>query len=227
MPNKWICLMHRQYLAVWGNMISGRISKKVFARILFVGVSLLVPFCAQAEIFKYRAPDGTVHFTDRPMTGKYRLEWRSGKRKSKGGYSLAKLEENKAKFTPLIEEVAKDLRLHPGLLHAMVRVESSYNPKAVSRKGAQGLMQLMPETAARYGVSDSYDPKQNLEGGARYLKDLLKEFEFDIRLALAAYNAGENAVKKYGNQIPPFTETQEYVGKVMGEYERMRLAMLN
>lgn len=208
-------------------MSSGRISSKVFQAILIAGVSLLVPMCAQAEIYKYRAADGTIHFTDRPMTGKYRLEWRSGKSKSKGGYSLAKLEENKAKFTPLIEEVAKDLRLHPGLLHAMVRVESAYNPQAVSRKGAQGLMQLMPATAARYGVGDSYDPKQNLEGGARYMQDLLKEFEFDLRLALAAYNAGENAVKKYGYQIPPFAETQDYVGKVMGEYERMRLAMLD
>jgi soluble lytic murein transglycosylase-like protein len=208
-------------------MISGSTSRKVFNAILLTGVSLLIPLCAQAEIYKYRGPDGTVHFTDRPMAGKYRLEWRSGKNKSKGGYSLAKMEENKAKFSPLIETIAKDLRLHPGLIHAMVRVESAYNPQAVSRRGAQGLMQLMPETAARYGVGDSYDPKQNLEGGARYLKDLLKEFEFDIRLALAAYNAGENAVKKYGNQIPPFAETQEYVDKVMGEYERMRLAMLN
>ena len=208
-------------------MISGSASRKVFHAILLAGVSLLIPLCAQAEIYKYRGPDGTVHFTDRPMAGKYRLEWRSGKNKSKGGYSLAKMEENKAKFSPLIETIAKDLRLHPGLIHAMVRVESAYNPQAVSRRGAQGLMQLMPETAARYGVGDSYDPKQNLEGGARYLKDLLKEFEFDIRLALAAYNAGENAVKKYGNQIPPFAETQEYVDKVMGEYERMRLAMLN
>jgi len=208
-------------------MSSGRISRKVFQTLLFVGVSLIMPFCVQAEIYKCRAPDGTVHFTDRPMAGKYRLEWRSGKNKSKGGYSLAKLKKNKARFTPIIEQVAKDLRLHPGLLHAVVLVESAYNPRAVSRKGAQGLMQLMPATAARYGVGDSYDPKQNLEGGARYLKDLLKEFEFDIRLALAAYNAGERAVKKYGNQIPPYAETQNYVGKVMGEYERMRLAMLD
>jgi soluble lytic murein transglycosylase-like protein len=127
----------------------------------------------------------------------------------------------------LIEKVAKELRLHPGLLHAMVRIESAYNPRAVSRKGAQGLMQLMPGTASRYGVVDRYDPRQNLEGGARYLSDLLKEFEYDIRLALAAYNAGENAVRRYGNTIPPFAETLNYVDKVLGEYERNRLAMLN
>ncbi len=189
---------------------------------------LLLPLASQAEIFKYRGPNGGLHFTDRPMGGGYKLLWRSGPSKSRSnGYSAAMMQENKTKFTPLIEEVAKDLRLHPGLLHAMVKVESAYNPRAVSKRGAQGLMQLMPETASRYGVSDSYDPKQNLEGGARYFSDLLREFEFDLRLALAAYNAGENAVKRYGNTIPPFPETMDYVDKVLGEYERQRLAMVN
>ncbi|MEJ2466230.1 MAG: transglycosylase SLT domain-containing protein [Candidatus Thiodiazotropha sp.] len=200
--------------------------KRLFT--LLLGVLLLLPLMAQAEIYKYRGPDGSFHFTDRPMARSYKLLWRSGKSKSKkGGYSLAKMRENKTRLTPLIEEVAKELRIHPGLLHAMVRVESGYNPKAVSKKGAQGLMQLMPETASRYGVADSYDPKQNLEGGARYLSDLLREFEYDIKLALAAYNAGENAVKRYGNTIPPYPETINYVDKVLGEYERIRLAMVN
>jgi soluble lytic murein transglycosylase-like protein len=188
---------------------------------------LLLPVLAQAEIYKYRGPDGSLHFTDRPMRGGYKLLWQSGTSKKRGGYSLAKMRENRSRFTPLIERVAKELRLHPGLLHAMVRVESAYNPRAISRKGAQGLMQLMPGTASRYGVVDSYDPRQNLEGGARYLSDLLKEFEYDIRLALAAYNAGENAVRRYGNTIPPFPETINYVDKVLGEYERNRLAMVN
>ncbi len=200
--------------------------KRLFT--LLLGVLLLLPLMAQAEIYKYRGPDGSFHFTDRPMARSYKLLWRSGKSKSKkGSYSLAKMRENKTRLTPLIEEVAKELRIHPGLLHAMVRVESGYNPKAVSKKGAQGLMQLMPETASRYGVADSYDPKQNLEGGARYLSDLLREFEYDIKLALAAYNAGENAVKRYGNTIPPYPETINYVDKVLGEYERIRLAMVN
>jgi soluble lytic murein transglycosylase-like protein len=188
---------------------------------------LLLPVVVQAEIYKYRAPDGSMHFTDRPMHGGYKLLWRSGKSKKKAGYNLAKMKENISRFTPLIEKVAKQLRLHPGLLHAVVRVESAYNPRAVSKKGAQGLMQLMPGTASRYGVIDSYDPRQNLEGGARYLSDLLKEFEYDIKLALAAYNAGENAVRRYGNAIPPYPETINYVDKVLGIYERNRLAMLN
>ncbi len=197
-------------------------------RLLVLMAILLTPVLAQAEIFKYRGPDGSLHFTDRPMGSRYTLVWRSGPSKpKKGGYSLAKMQQNRSRLTPLIEKVAKEVRLHPGLLHAMVWVESAYNPQAVSKKGAQGLMQLMPETASRYGVMDSYDPQQNLEGGARYLRDLLVEFQYDIKLALAAYNAGENAVKRYGNEIPPFPETIDYVDKVLGEYERNRLAMLN
>jgi soluble lytic murein transglycosylase-like protein len=197
----------------------------------FLGAMLaalfLPPLTVEAEIYKYRGPDGSFHFTDRPMGGGYKLIWRSGPSKKRGVYSLARMKQNRTKYTPIIEKVAKDNRLHPGLLHAMVRVESAYNPRALSKKGAQGLMQLMPATANRYGVLDSYDPKQNLEGGARYIRDLLVEFEYDIRLALAAYNAGENAVKRYGNTIPPYSETINYVDKVLGEYERNRLAMLN
>jgi soluble lytic murein transglycosylase-like protein len=186
-----------------------------------------VPLSATAEIFKYRGSDGGIHFTDKQMKGNYRLLWRSGKKKHKSNYSLARLRKNKAELTPVIDTVAKQLHLHPGLLHAVVMVESAYDPKAISKKGARGLMQLMPATANRYGVVDSYDPSQNLRGGAEYLRDLLKLFEFDIKLALAAYNAGENAVIKYGKTIPPYRETQNYVKKVLNEFERNRLAMLN
>jgi soluble lytic murein transglycosylase-like protein len=175
-----------------------------------------------AEIYKYRDTAGRIHFTDRPMEGKFRLLWKSGESEStlNNAYSQAQLRKNKLRFSPLIEATAKRTKLHPGLLHAMVSVESAYNPQARSPKGALGLMQLMPGTANRYGVDDSYDPLQNLEAGANYLKDLLKEFKFDLKLAIAAYNAGENAVKKYGNQIPPYPETQSYVKKVMGHYRR-------
>jgi len=190
---------------------------------------LLLMTCSPllAEIFKYRAPDGAIHFTDQPMAGKYRLLWKSGKSSSKSAYSAARLRKNKSRLTPLIDTIARGVRLHPGLLHAVVMVESAYNPQAKSKKGAQGLMQLMPGTASRYGVSDSYDPRQNLEGGARYLKDLLAEFKFDLKLALAAYNAGENAVRKYGNQIPPYPETKNYVKKVMGHYRENMQTMVN
>ncbi|RDH86231.1 MAG: lytic transglycosylase [endosymbiont of Escarpia spicata] len=189
------------------------------------GRSLLI-FCLlvsssplMAQIFKYRAPDGHIHFTDHPMAGNYRLLWKSAPAASAyGDYSVAAFKQNKSKLSPLIDATAKNMRLHPGLLHSVVRAESAYNPRAVSKVGAQGLMQLMPKTARRYGVNDSFNPRQNLEGGARYLKDLLQQFGFDLKLALAAYNAGEGAVKKFDNQIPPYPETQQYVKKVMGYY---------
>ncbi|MCW8921156.1 MAG: lytic transglycosylase domain-containing protein, partial [Sedimenticola sp.] len=128
------------------------------------------------------------------------------------------IKSNRIRYTPLIREIARKVRLKPSLLHAVIEAESAYDPRARSRTGARGLMQLMPGTARRYGVYDSWDPKSNLAGGATYLRDLLEMFEHDLRLALAAYNAGENAVKKYGNKIPPYPETQAYVSRVLTYY---------
>jgi soluble lytic murein transglycosylase-like protein len=103
----------------------------------------------------------------------------------------------------------------PELLHAVIRAESAYQPNALSHAGACGLMQLMPATAARFRVRNIWDPAENIEGGATYLRFLMDLFDNDLRLALAGYNAGENAVKRYGNQIPPYPETQNYVRKVL------------
>ena len=119
-----------------------------------------------------------------------------------------------------IEETAKHLDVSPELVHSVVQVESNYNPYAVSPKGAQGLMQLMPATASRFGVTNSFDAKQNIEGGVRYLKFLQETFG-DDRLALAAYNAGENAVSRYKG-VPPFPETVSYVAKVGQKYTRAK-----
>jgi soluble lytic murein transglycosylase-like protein len=191
-------------------------------------ITLLVcAFSVEAEIYKYRDSQGRIHFTDKPMAGKYRLVWRSGLEKgsARNGYSTAEFRKNKMQLTPLIDATARRARLHPGLLHAIVLAESAYNPQARSHKGALGLMQLMPATASRYGVDNSLDPLQNLEGGTSYLKDLLIEFKYDLKLAIAAYNAGENAVRKYGNVIPPYPETQQYVDKVMGYYRDNLAAM--
>jgi len=201
-----------------------------YAGMLLLAGLLAVAGPVMAEIFKYRGPDGSIHFTDHPMPSGYQLLWKIGKPNppkpaASGDYSVSRMQRNRSLLTPLIEKTAKNLRLHPGLLHAIVLVESAYNPKATSKKGAQGLMQLMPGTAERYGVTDAYDPLQNLEGGARYLKDLLTMFKYDLKLALAAYNAGEGAVKKYGNAIPPYPETQNYVTKVMGHYRKNMLAL--
>ncbi len=114
--------------------------------------------------------------------------------------------------------------LEPALLHAVISVESGYNANAVSKRGAAGLMQLMPETAKRYGVVNVFDPVENVRAGAHYLGDLLKLFDNDLTLALAAYNAGEGAVLKYGS-IPPFRETAAYVPKVVAFYEKLRSLM--
>ena len=110
----------------------------------------------------------------------------------------------------------------PVLLYAIMHRESSFRRSAVSPKGARGLMQLMPGTAARFGVTNIFDPRQNIEGGARYVRLLLDMFDGDVRLALAGYNAGEGAVLKYGRRVPPYAETQEYVRRISERYELMR-----
>ena len=110
----------------------------------------------------------------------------------------------------------------PLLLYAIMHQESTFKPRAMSNKGARGLMQLMPGTAARFGVSNIWDPKQNIEGGTRYMRFLLDKFEGDVRLALAGYNAGEGAVMKYGYRVPPYSETQEYVRRISKRYDLIR-----
>jgi soluble lytic murein transglycosylase-like protein len=121
-----------------------------------------------------------------------------------------------------IVESAKKYNLDPVLIYATMHQESSFKPRALSYKGASGLMQLMPATAVRLGVKNIWDPKQNIEGGAKYLRMLLDMFNGDVSLALAGYNAGEGAVIKYGYTIPPYNETQEYVRRITKRYEMMR-----
>lgn len=125
------------------------------------------------------------------------------------------------RFTPLIHDVARQNRLDPALVKAVAFVESRFDHQARSPKGALGLMQLMPATAARFGVTDPLDPRQNLAGGARYLRELIDRFD-SLPLALAAYNAGEGAVERYGNAIPPFAETVTYVPMVLNHYSAFR-----
>jgi len=130
-------------------------------------------------------------------------------------------EQNRQRFAADVSRIATQHGLDPALMHAVISAESSYNPWAVSPKGAMGLMQLMPGTAERFGVSNPYDPIANMHGGARYLRWLLNQFN-DTRLAVAAYNAGEGAVQKYGNQIPPYPETQTYVTRVMSFHQQYK-----
>jgi soluble lytic murein transglycosylase-like protein len=123
----------------------------------------------------------------------------------------------------LIRDVARETDLSPALIRAVVAVESGFDPLAVSHKGAQGLMQLMPATAEAYGVDDAHDPRGNLEAGARHLRDLLRQYRGDLGLALAAYNAGPEAVRRHGG-IPPYQETRQYVARVMALYRSERTA---
>ncbi len=122
----------------------------------------------------------------------------------------------------LIAQSAARNGIDPHLILAVMKQESSFNTQAISYKGARGLMQLMPATAARFGVRDIFDPAQNIEGGSRYLRFLLDTFNGNVELALAGYNAGENAVMRYGHQIPPYRETQDYVRKISAHYARLK-----
>ena len=192
---------------------------------LLIGLS--IPLSVSADIYKYTDAEGRIYLTDAPMRGHYRLLQRIGTNgkvvkpgKSKVNYSS--LEQNRQRFSSLIEEVAQETLLRPELLHAVIRAESAYDPEAISKKGAVGLMQLMPATAKRYGVSDRRNPQQNVRAGANYLKDLLIMFDFDLKLAIAAYNAGENAVIRSGNKIPNYSETRNYVAKVLKFYRENR-----
>jgi soluble lytic murein transglycosylase-like protein len=123
-------------------------------------------------------------------------------------------------YNKQIVKVAKKYGIEPALVHAVILAESQYNADAISRRGAIGLMQLMPATAERYKVADSFDANQNIRGGAQYLRDLIKLFDGDLELAVAAYNAGEGAVIRNGRKIPPYPETVKYVPKVMAYYRK-------
>jgi soluble lytic murein transglycosylase-like protein len=130
---------------------------------------------------------------------------------------LARQHDRRSRYDPIIEQYARQYRVDPVLVRAVIQVESSFDPSTVSHKGARGLMQLMPGTASRYGVTDLHDPAQNIRGGVRYLRDLMEMFRDDVVRVLAAYNAGENAVIRYGG-IPPYNETQTYVKRAMTVY---------
>jgi soluble lytic murein transglycosylase-like protein len=192
---------------------------------LVFGLLLCQP--GRADIFVFTDADGAVSLSNVPTDDRYTVLIAAQKQEiaavpvdnaPRSGSVLPK----KASFDQIVEEVSRTYGLESALLHAVISVESHYNPKAVSKKGAIGLMQLMPGTAKRYGVVDAFDPLQNLNGGAHYLRDLLNLFNSDVSLALAAFNAGEHAVAKYGNRLPPYRETVRYVPKVLDFYQRYR-----
>ncbi len=200
-------------------------SRKHIATWLLLGCALCRP--AGADIYAYTADDGTVSLSNVPTDERYTVLVAVPKPVLVVAPVLAVQEATlglarKAGYDQVVDEVSRTYGLESALLHAVISVESRYNPKAVSSKGATGLMQLMPKTAQRYGVADAFDPAQNLAGGAHYLRDLLRKFNNNISLALAAYNAGEHAVAKHGNRIPPYRETMNYVPRVLAFYRRYR-----
>jgi soluble lytic murein transglycosylase-like protein len=188
--------------------------RKVFW--LLAGLTLLLwPTAASAQIYAWRDASGNLVLSDKAKDASAR------------SYSLSPtmnttvrttrpLSKRAAQYQGLIEEHAGLNTVSVDLVRAVIQAESAFNPRAVSPKGAQGLMQLMPATAAEYGVSDAFNPAENIAAGVKYLKRLLDKYEGRIELALAAYNAGPGAVKKYGGKVPPYRETQNYVARIQG-----------
>jgi len=179
---------------------------------------------ARADIYSFTDERGVVHFTNIPgLDRRYKLIRReAGSSIPRSGQAWMPSEADIRRFSSIVDVAAKSHGIEPALVHAVITAESGFNPNALSRKGASGLMQLMPDTARRYGVRNIFDPVENIHGGVRYLRDLLAMFNGDMRLALAGYNAGENAVIRAGNRVPPYVETQNYVPKVIDLYHRFR-----
>lgn len=203
--------------------------------ILF-SVYFLSPLSAAAEVYESVDEEGVSHYSDTANNESYVLILKSelpviisnqtntqdtASTIDTGIATSPHTSQASPQLLAQIAQSAQNNQVDSALIHAVMRVESAYQPKAQSHKGAQGLMQLMPATASRLGVKNNYDPAQNIEAAAKYLKQLLTLFNNDISLTLAAYNAGENAVIKYGNKIPPYRETQAYVPKVLKVYKAL------
>ena len=184
----------------------------------FAIIALLsITATARADFFQYTDEDGTVHITNVPTSAKYK--WMMKERPSSVLSPMNPAFKNvtRMRFDEMITSAAEKYGIDPTLVKAIVKAESDFDQYAVSKKGATGLMQLMPETASRMGVRNIHDPEENVEGGIKYLSKLLNMFNWQVPLAVAAYNAGENAVLKYGT-VPPYAETQTYVKRVLEYY---------
>jgi soluble lytic murein transglycosylase-like protein len=176
-------------------------------------------------IYRYEDENGVIHFTNCPRDSKFKLHIKESKEdvgeetpSSKPSFSSKEANQ----YDVLISEASKKYEVDFALVKAIIRAESGFNPFAVSRKGAKGLMQLMPQTAQRMNVSNIFNPRENIEGGVRYFKYLLSLFNNDLRLSLAAYNAGENLILEI-RTIPPYRETVDYVRKVLNFYQTYKL----
>lgn len=198
-----------------------------------LGLTLGMAQPVHADIFRHVDRDGVIHFSNRPSKGKgWQRVLKTSRRRSRPRSAVSRppasttgvevsASERFLNYQAHIAEASGLYQLPVELIRAVMTVESNFHPYVVSYVGAMGLMQLMPATAARMGVSDPFDPRQNVLGGARYLRILANQFNGDIVLTLAAYNAGENAVLKYGG-VPPYAETRRYVKRVLMHYYNLR-----
>ena len=186
---------------------------QIFFSMFIVLFLLITANFAHADIFKYVDEEGVLHLTNVPSNpkAKYTLVMREKR-------ILLHYDIDVNKFDEYISNSSNKHNIDPALIRAVIKAESNFNHRAVSPVGAQGLMQLMPATASQLQVDDAFHPEQNIEGGVRYLSYLLKHYRGNITLALAAYNAGEGAVAKYHNQVPPYRETKNYVKRVLSFY---------
>jgi soluble lytic murein transglycosylase len=179
----------------------------------FLLTVFLAPQAGAGTIYQWEDSNGCVHFSNIPNDPRFR-PWVEERR------SKNFLEERR-KLHTLVEKAGNKHRVNPDLIKAIIKVESDFNPEAISPKGALGLMQLMPDTARRWGVSRVFDPEENVEGGILHFKFLMDMFSHNLKKALAAYNAGEQPVMRYQN-IPPFPETEHFVKSVISEFKKLQ-----
>jgi soluble lytic murein transglycosylase-like protein len=182
-----------------------------------IGLSLLLGICnpSSADIYRYRDKNGVWHFADIQKDAGYKLYLRTPKRTAS---------QYIKEYEGIIVQASRRFKVDPSLVKALIKAESDFDHRAVSYKGAQGLMQLMPETADAMEVANPFSPEENIFGGTRYFSLLLERFENDKILALAAYNAGPEVVESYGG-IPPFPETESFVAKVLDYYEKYKTSI--
>ena len=195
-----------------GNSILLKCENMKYLRIFLIISVFLCPTIIRADIYRYVDPDGIVHFTNTPGDSKGDLYLREAPKGPPPGKGNGWMIE-------YAERYSRANNLSPALVKAIIKAESNGERYAVSPKGAQGMMQLMPFTARRMNVSDPFDPIENIEGGVKYIKELLGTFGGNLVHAVASYNAGPEAVKKYGG-IPPYKETRTYVKRVMNYYRQ-------
>jgi soluble lytic murein transglycosylase-like protein len=193
--------------------------------VLVLALGAAAPLC-RADIYAYTDSSGTTHFSNVPDDVRYKLIVRAPVETPAGVPADARRAAawlaRSGEYDAAIARAAGAANVQAELVRAVIVVESGFNPRAISHRGAIGLMQLLPSTARRYGAFNAFDPEQNIHAGARYLADLITRYGKDrLELVLAAYNAGENAVERYGGRIPPFRETRAYVPNVLRMYRAL------